>query len=166
MTEDGIATEDWDRVHELALEVVNSSGEGDIPASEQASRHLVELLDDLQEKYGPLPSLLATRADYLDRFEDREYWYLAAYKQAAERGEAKNLVSISESLASLYAEHLHWRQAAEWVGLLEQHLIVCPDSFDAEQALRIRGLLASHAEAAAEQCVAADEARPRREPRS
>ena len=166
MTEDGIATEDWDRVHELALEIVNSSAEGEVPASDQASLRLVELLDEFQEKYGPLPSLLATRADYLVRFEDREYWYLAAYKQAAERGDARNLVSISESLTSLYAENLQWREAAEWVGLLEQHLVVSPDSFDAEQAMRIRELLASHAGAAAEQCVAPDEARVRREPRS
>ena len=108
MTEDGIATEDWDRVHELALEIVNSSAEGEVPASDQASLRLVELLDEFQEKYGPLPSLLATRADYLVRFEDREYWYLAAYKQAAERGDARNLVSISESLTSLYAENLQW----------------------------------------------------------
>jgi hypothetical protein len=113
-----------------------------------------------------LPSLLATRADYLDRLEDREYWYLAAYKQAAERGDAKNLVSISESLASLYAENLHWKEAADWVGLLEQHLIVCPDSYDAEQAVCIRRLLASHADAAAEQSLARDEAGFRRGPRT
>lgn len=166
MTEDGIATEDWDRVHELAVEVVNWSAEGDIPASHRASLRLVELLDDLQEKYGPLPSLLATRADYLDGFEEREYWYLAAYRQADARGDAKNLESISESLASLYVENVRWKEAAEWVGLLEQHLVACPDSHDAEKAVRIRGLLASHAEAAAEQCVAADEAELRREPRS
>jgi hypothetical protein len=46
MTEDGIATEDWDRVHELAVEVVNLSADGDIATSEQASLRLVELLDD------------------------------------------------------------------------------------------------------------------------
>jgi hypothetical protein len=150
-TEDGIATEDWDRVHELAVEIVNLSAESDAAASDQASRRLVELLDDLQEKYGPLPSLLATRADYLDRFEDREYWYLAAYRLAAERGDLKNLESISESLASLYVENQRWQEATEWVGRLEQHLVACPDAYDAEQAVRIREQLASHAEPAAEQ---------------
>ena len=157
MTEDGIATEDWGRVHELAVEVVNLSAAGEIAASGEASLRLVEALDDLQEKYGPLPSLLATRADYLDKFEDREYWYLAAYRLAAQRHDVRNLESISESLASLYADNRRWPEAREWVGRLEQHLVLCPDSFDAEQAVRIRGLLASHAEAAAEQGVEADE---------
>ena len=164
MTSDGIATQDWDRVHELALEVVNSSGEGDIGASDQASLRLNGLLDELQEKYGPLPSLLATRADYSDRFEDREYWYLAAYRQATERGDLKNLMLISESLASLYVENNRWEDAADWVGLLEQHLVACPDSDHAEQAVCIRGLLASHAAAAGQS--APDKPGLRRKPRS
>jgi hypothetical protein len=58
-TPDGISTEDWDRVHELSLEVVNYSAVGEEEASDQASNQLRELLDELQEKYGPLPSLLA-----------------------------------------------------------------------------------------------------------
>jgi hypothetical protein len=84
-TPDGITTEDWDRVHELALDVVNLSAEGDEAASDAAKLQLRELVDDLQEKYGPLPSLLATRADYVERVEDREYWLTAAYEQAAAR---------------------------------------------------------------------------------
>src|SRR5262245_24361019 len=72
MTPDGIATEDWDRIHELALEVVNDSAEGDEAASDAASVRLRELLDQLQEKYGALPSLLATRADYVASPEERE----------------------------------------------------------------------------------------------
>jgi hypothetical protein len=71
-TPDGITTEDWDRVHDLALEVVNLSAEGDEAGSDAAKIQLRELLDDLQEKYGPLPSLLATRADYVERVEDRD----------------------------------------------------------------------------------------------
>jgi hypothetical protein len=147
MTSDGIATEDWDQVHELALAVVNLSGEGDVAASHRAPLCLAELLDDLQEKYGPLPSLFATRADYLDKFEDRGYWHLAAYKQAVERGDAKNPASISESLAPLYVESLRWKEAAGRMRRLEHDLAVCPDVYEAEQVVRIRGLRASHAEA-------------------
>jgi hypothetical protein len=32
-TPDGIATEDWDRVHELALEIVNALAEDDLATS-------------------------------------------------------------------------------------------------------------------------------------
>ena len=89
VTPDGISTADWDRVNELALEVVNTSTAEDHEGNERAKRRLKSLLDDLQEKYGPLPSLLATRADYVDRPEDQEYWLLAAYDEAVRRDDAK-----------------------------------------------------------------------------
>jgi hypothetical protein len=58
----------------------------------------------LEEKYGPLPSLLATRADYVDSPEEREYLLLRAYEQARALNDLKNLVEIAESLASFYIE--------------------------------------------------------------
>jgi hypothetical protein len=145
MTPDGIATEDWDRVHELALEVVNASAEGEDARSQSAAVRLRELLDELQEKYGPLPSLLATRADYVsDAPEERDYWLTAAYEQAERRGDMKNLVWISASLATLHVDDL--RDAAEggrWLALLEGHLRASPDDSAAREAVRLRGLLES-----------------------
>jgi hypothetical protein len=142
MTPDGISTEDWDRVHELALDVVNTSAEGDEKASARASDRLRGVLDELQEKYGPLPSLLATRADYVDRGEDREYWLLAAYDQAQQRQDAKNLVWIAESLASLYLEERSDREkGTEWLTALERHLQTFHDAYEAKQASRLREIL-------------------------
>jgi hypothetical protein len=121
MTPDGIDTTDWDQVHELAVEVVNTSADGDDTASDRASLRLRELLDHLQQKYGPLPSLLATRADYVDRPEDREYWLLAAHAEAEKRGDIKNLTLITESLASFYIEERPDReQGKRWLDALAQ----------------------------------------------
>ena len=78
MTPDGISADDWRRVHELAVEVVNLSADDDGTASDEAAERLLDVLDDLQRKYGPLPSILATRADYVASSADREYWLLAA----------------------------------------------------------------------------------------
>src|SRR5215471_9191702 len=125
MTPDGISTQDWDRVHELALEVVNASGEGDDAMSDSATLRLRELLDELQEKYGPLPSLLATRADYVDAPEERDYWLTAAYEQAEKRRDVKNLVWIAASLATLYVDDLRDpAQGGRWLSRLEEHLRV------------------------------------------
>jgi len=143
MTPDGISTEDWDRVHELALEVVNASGEGDEAASAAAAVRLRELLDDLQERDGPLPSLLATRADYIhDAPEEREYWLTAAYEQAQKRADLKNLVWIAASLATLYVDDLRDpTRGVQWLTLLEEHLRVSHDDSEAEEAVRLRAIL-------------------------
>lgn len=145
MTPDGISTEDWDRVHELALEVVNASGEGEEAASAAAVVRLRELLDDLQERYGPLPSLLATRADYIhDAPEEREYWLTAAYEQAQKRCDVKNLVWIAASLATLYVDDLRDpTRGAQWLTLLEEHVRVSHDDSEAKEAVRLRAILES-----------------------
>jgi hypothetical protein len=143
MTPDGIATDDWDRVHELALEVVNASAEGEDAASRSAALRLRELLDELQEKYGPLPSLLATRADYISNApEERDYWLTAAYEQAQKRGDMKNLVWIAASLATLHVEDLRDpAQGGRWLTQLVEHLRVSHDESEAEEATRLRAIL-------------------------
>jgi hypothetical protein len=145
MTSDGIATEDWDRVHELALEVVNASAEGEEAASECAALRLRELLDELQQKYGPLPSLLGTRADYIsDGPEERDYWLAAAYEQAQKLGDTKNLVWIAASLATLHVDDRRDPvEGSRWLMQLEEHLRATPDDSEAEEAIRVRRNLAS-----------------------
>jgi hypothetical protein len=144
MTPDGIATEDWDRVHELALQVVNKSTEGDEAASDAASLRLRELLDELQEKYGALPSLLATRADYVASPEEREYWLLAAYEQAQQRKDEKNLVWVAGSLASFHLDEApDLVKGAQWLESFEQHLQGCSNPSEAKEVVRLRGILHS-----------------------
>ena len=74
---DEIKTEDWDKVHELALLIANASlrEEGNEKESAVVVSHglalLLPYLDELTLKYGALPSILATRADYIDNMEKR-----------------------------------------------------------------------------------------------
>jgi hypothetical protein len=141
VTSDGISTDDWRLVHELALEVVNLSAAGDITSRDAAVR-LLSLLDTLEEKYGPLPSLLATRADYVDSLEDREYLLLKAYDQARILEDLKNLVEISESLASFHIEdRSDYRNGAHWLRMLEEHLRLFHDPLLADEAVRLREIL-------------------------
>lgn len=163
---DGIATEDWDRVHELAVQVVNDSAEGDVAASDAAALRLRELLDELQEKYGALPSILATRADYVASQDEREYWLLAAYEQAQQRKDAKNLAWIASSLACFHLEEApDLAKGTQWVESFEQHLQGFSEPSERIEAVRLRGILQSLKEAAANNEV--QRTRPARmEPRS
>jgi hypothetical protein len=142
VTSDGISTDDWRLVHELALEVVNLSAAGDVASRDAAAIRLLSLLDTLQEKYGPLPSLLATRADYVDSPDEREYLLLKAYDEARILEDLKNLLEISESLASFYIEERSdYRHGEHWLRKLEDHLQSFHDPLLAEEAVRMREIL-------------------------
>jgi hypothetical protein len=144
MTPDGVATEDWDHVHELALQVVNESAEGDEAASDAASLRLRDLLDELQEKYGALPSLLATRADHVASLEEREYWLRAAYEQAQQRKDEKNLVWVASSLACFHLEEApDLAKGTQWLESFEHHLQGLSDPSEAKEAVRLRAILQS-----------------------
>src|SRR6266516_3862086 len=128
MTPDGIRDEDWDRVHELAVEIVNA-GE-----SEEGDEHTAELLaylDRLEEKYGLLPSIVATRADYVA--EPRESLALLerAYELARERQDHKNMVYAASSLTSLQIEHFrNVEEAQKWLDAFEEALKYAGDESD------------------------------------
>jgi hypothetical protein len=142
VTPDGISTEDWDRVHQLAADVVNASTDGDTAAADAASLRIRDVLDELQKKYGPLPSLLATRADYVDGLEEREYWLMAAYEQAQARGDLKNRVWLASSLASFHLEEAGDPVTGEqWLRALEEHLRTFPDASEHQEAIRLGGIL-------------------------
>ena len=103
-TSDGISSADWDRVHELVLDVVNAE-EGE--EEDLCRRRLLEYLDELEEKYGPLPSILSTRADYLPGdVPGRIALFKRAYVTATEAGDARNQLYVASSLAALYVLEL------------------------------------------------------------
>jgi hypothetical protein len=138
VTPDGIATEDWDRVHELAADIVNASAAEDEAAGAAVSGRLLEWLEELLRRYGPLPSILATRADYVGSNAEREYLLLAAYEQAEQRGDRRNLAWVASSLAGLYVEEL--RDVAEgqrWLGRLARHVQACPEANEADELARL-----------------------------
>ncbi len=96
-TSDGISAKDWDVVHDLAVDVVNAPDQ-DRPS---LRRRLLEDLDRLEVTYGALPSILATRADYLDDEDPRrEELLLQAYALAESRHDTMNLLDVAHSLAN------------------------------------------------------------------
>ena len=104
-TSDGISTDDWDTVHELSLKIVNAEAEAE---ANIYTRQLLQYLDELDAKYGGLPSILATRADYLadylmDRTE-REALLIQAYILAEALNDTLNMKETEDSLAELYIE--------------------------------------------------------------
>jgi len=66
MTPDGIPTPEWDRVHELAVEVANASMQDDAVLSEAKTEEMLCYLRELRIRHGDLPSILGTLGDYTD----------------------------------------------------------------------------------------------------
>jgi hypothetical protein len=59
----------------------------------------METLDRLDRKYGVKPSLLATRADYVESSEDRERLLLAAFTEAERTADERNQELVAVLLA-------------------------------------------------------------------
>ena len=116
-TSDGISSEDWDLVHGFAVDVVNAP-------DHERNRHrqlLRDCLDTLEAKYGSLPSILATRADYLDEHDPaREELLIRAHLLAEERGDLNNVTLASQSLAELCLARRDLTGADQWLRRMKQ----------------------------------------------
>jgi hypothetical protein len=142
MTARGISSEDWRRVRELTAEIVTLSGEERYEASEQATHELLDVLADLQRKYGPMPSLLAIRADHTYSLEERESLLLAAYHEAKHRADLQNQTWLSHSLAAHYLDAVGNDMAGErWLVVAEHSLLQFDAELVAEELARLRGML-------------------------
>lgn len=75
MTSDGISSEDWAKVRELAVALANASDDEDEPHRERVRAYPRELVS----KYGQLPSIVATQADYADDPGESERLLLRAF---------------------------------------------------------------------------------------
>lgn len=119
MTSDGISSQDWDQVHELALALANARDDEDAPYRERLLTYLRELIS----KYGELPSLLATQADYTGDSHESERLLLRAFDLAVGIQDRSNLREISLSLADLYLSDLHqWRPASRWLEIANAYI--------------------------------------------
>lgn len=120
-TSDGIATNDWETIRDLAATVVNRSGAGDDGALDR--KRLLRALDKLEKKYGRLPSILSTRADYVDNSELSISLLKEAYVTACERSDVKNKAFISSTLSELYLETFQREDLARfWLELFKKDL--------------------------------------------
>ncbi len=101
MTPDGIPTTEWDRVHELAVEIANASVRDDDTVSESGTEELLCYLGELRTRYGDLPSILGTLGDYTEHELDRYDLYARGATEAQRLGDRKNLQIIVESILEL-----------------------------------------------------------------
>jgi hypothetical protein len=118
-TSDGISTNDWDIVHELAVEVVNATEE----EHDKRRTALVNYLAQLEKKYGERPSILATWADYIDNSDGKQQLLVRAYTLAHARQDSLNERETAHSLAKLHIETLKdSSEGIKWLDSLKKHL--------------------------------------------
>ena len=104
MTPDGISTEEWDRVHEAAVDIVNASAVDDDVLCAHHTQRLLDILDELEVIYGRIPSILDTRADYTDEPSVA----IALYEEALAATEDPDLTCLAlPSLIRLMIEEHH-----------------------------------------------------------
>src|SRR5688572_10454019 len=129
VTSDGISTEGWDVVHELGVDIVNA------PDSERQlhTDELLRYLEALEAKYGPLPSILATRADYLEDDDPaREGLLIRAHALADARSDTGNVVYVAQSLAELYLDKRDLTEADRWLCRMRGCLVARGDGNHSE----------------------------------
>jgi hypothetical protein len=102
VTSDGITTTDWDRIKALAARFANAICSDRSAQAVKCRNALLVSLDKLEHKYGKLPSIIATRADYVSDVSESIGLLKKAYSLAEKMNDRKNLTHIASSLAELY----------------------------------------------------------------
>lgn len=123
MTSDGISTEDWELVRVYATNVSNAVLKEDNQAAADMTQQLLCYLDRLETRYGKLPSILATRADYVTDIQQRRRLLELAHSEAHQAKDVYNLLLTASSLTELFVEELPNAQLADmWLARLSEAL--------------------------------------------
>jgi len=117
MTPDHIPTPEWDRVHELAVEIANASMQDDTVLTDAKTEEMLCYLRELRVRHGDLPSILGTLGDYTDDEYERYDLYARAVAEARRIGDDSNLLLLIESILEL--ECLDSSQRAYWQPQME-----------------------------------------------
>jgi hypothetical protein len=137
-TPDGIAGEDWNVVHELSVAIFNATEDEE---RARARGLLVDHLAILETKYGPRPSILATRADFSEDLDEKERLLHSAYRLADSQRDSRNALYIAHSLAQLYIEDLrNGVEGRQWLERLRELAIEVDDSWFAQEHERLLGI--------------------------
>lgn len=138
-TPDGISKKDWDTVHELSVDIVNARGEAE---ANILTKRLLAYLKELEDKYGPLPSILATRADYVSDPGEKLSCLRQAYALAEATCDTTNMAEIAHSLAEFYIEDMgDVVEGRIWLMHLQHNTKGSTDKFLLEDCLRLGKLL-------------------------
>jgi hypothetical protein len=144
MTSDGISKEDWDEVIDLSAKIADAASAEDEALRQPLTTRLLRALDSLERKYGRLPAILATRADYTDDPLQKIALLEEAWRIANNREDRFNLVLIASSLAELHIEELNdTSSGARWLACLEEALENHWDDGEYQELQRLRKLLDS-----------------------
>ena len=77
----------------------------------------------MESKYRQLPSILATRADYISGNREKERLFLHAYRLSKERKDIFNQAEIAHSLAELYiGKCRRYEEGLKWLKRLKVHI--------------------------------------------
>ena len=126
MTSDGIDDPDCSVTLGLQRRVAEAAVAGDVDSQARCTRALLLHLDRLERKYGTRPSLLATRADYVEDVHERIRLLERAWRIACEMGDKRNCTLIASSLAGTFIEEAGDRhKGADWLSKLEAALAEC-----------------------------------------
>ena len=110
MIPEGISSEDWKPLQEAAAKVVNASFSGDATLDDNFTEELFRLLDGLEEKYGRLSVLIATRADFSP--DPREA--ISLYEEVLDdESDEKTRILALQSLVTLLIEEKSGDQLIE-----------------------------------------------------
>jgi hypothetical protein len=96
-----IAKPDWDRVHELACDIVNASSAEDGVLTASKTEALMSVLSELEAKYGPCAKITATVADFTEEKDESPRLYQEALRLARAEGDAEEERLILESIAEM-----------------------------------------------------------------
>src|SRR5574339_78243 len=94
-TPDGVPEKDCAKVTRLALAAAAAAGKADDAAAADATEKLLALLDGLEQKFGPLPGILAARADFLDDPDEAIQLLERAYRIAGQRADVESRLTIA-----------------------------------------------------------------------
>lgn len=123
-----IKKEDWDLLTEQAVNYTNASAEDDLDLQNKFLRSIHKTLDHLEEKYGENDYILATRADYTECIQQKEYMLLRAY-EISDKSSLSSLLTIS-SLLDLYIDSKVKEKSQKWLEKFEDVLKLCPDEYE------------------------------------
>ncbi|HEY5892303.1 MAG TPA: hypothetical protein VIT91_03640 [Chthoniobacterales bacterium] len=96
-----IAKPDWDRVHQAACDIVNAYTMGDEILGQSKRERLFDVLDELEEKYGEHPSIIATRGDFSENRDEAMACFQKALKLARFYGDKEEEAGILDSIENL-----------------------------------------------------------------
>lgn len=139
-TSDGIKSTDWEIILEYTADVVNASAAG--CDDTLLLNRLFKKLEVLEQMYGRLPSILATRADFLDDEKQSISLLKEAYVSACEINDLKNQTFISNSLTEAYLEDLiDLNLAKYWLNVFADDLKLYSDDYLIESYEELEGEL-------------------------